>query len=124
MACKTRKFYILLAFSLITTALLIVLSIYCYLIKDWVKQKHLLPFHVTNYEFKEITYNKINQKWNNKVKDKSIKNHTYYFFNYTINIPNFDPNNIKIHEKSYKNILIYYTEYVRIKIQNTLKLIV
>ena len=28
-----------------------------------------------------------------------------------INIKGFDPNNIKIDEKSYKNILIYYIAY-------------
>ena len=44
---------------------------------------------------------------NNKVKDISIKNHTYYFFDDIINIKNFDPSNIKTDEKSYKNILIY-----------------
>ena len=32
-----------------------------------------------------------------------------------INIENFGPNNIKIDEKSYKNILIYYIRYVTIK---------
>ena len=32
-----------------------------------------------------------------------------------INIKNFDSNNIKLDEKSYKNILIYYTGYVMIK---------
>ena len=31
--CKTRNFYILLAFLLITIALLVAVSIYCYLIK-------------------------------------------------------------------------------------------
>ena len=41
-----------------------------------------------------------------KVKDINIKNHTYYFFNDIVDIPNFDPNKIKIDEKSYKNILI------------------
>ena len=51
----------------------------------------------------------------NKVKDIDIKNHTYYFFNYIINTKNFDPNNIKIDQKSYKNILIYYIGYVTIK---------
>ena len=45
--CKTRNIYILLAFLLITTALLIAVSIYCYLIKYRVK-KHFLPFHVIN----------------------------------------------------------------------------
>ena len=52
---------------------------------------------------------------NNKVKDISIKNHTYYFFDDIINIKNFDPSNIKTDEKSYKNILIYYIGYVTIK---------
>ena len=42
-----------------------------------------------------------------KVKDIDIKNRIYYFFNDIINIKNFDPNNIKLDEKSNKNILIY-----------------
>ena len=54
--CKTQNFYILLAFLLITIALLIAVSIYCYLIKYQAKQKHLLPFHVTNNELKESLY--------------------------------------------------------------------
>ena len=36
-------------------------------------------------------------------------------FNDIINIENFDPKNIKIDEQPYKNILIYYIEYVTIK---------
>ena len=51
----------------------------------------------------------------NKVKDIDLKNRTYYFFNHRINIKNFDANNIKIDEKSYENILIYYIGYVTIK---------
>ena len=51
----------------------------------------------------------------NKVKDIDIKNRTYYVFNDIINIKNFDPNNIKIDEKSYKNIPICYIGYVTIK---------
>ena len=46
--CKTQNFYILLAFLLIIIALLIVVSIYCYLMKYRAKQKHILPFHNTN----------------------------------------------------------------------------
>ena len=46
--CKTQNLYILLAFLSITIVLLITVSIYSYLIKYRVKQKHLLPFHVTN----------------------------------------------------------------------------
>ena len=51
---KTQNFYILLAFLLITIALLIAVSIYRYLIKDQAKQ--LLPFHYTNNELREILY--------------------------------------------------------------------
>ena len=50
-------------------------------------------------------------KISNKVKD----NRTYYFFDDIINIKNFDPNNIKIDEKLYKNILIYYIGYLMVK---------
>ena len=51
---KIQNLYILLAFLLITIALLIAASIYCYLIKYWAIQKHLFPFHVINNELKEI----------------------------------------------------------------------
>ena len=51
----------------------------------------------------------------NKIKDTDIKNCTYYFFNDIIDIENFNPNNTKIDEKSYKNILIYNIGYVTIK---------
>ena len=44
-ACKTQNFYILLAFLLISIALLIAVSIYCYLIKYQAKQKH---YHLTS----------------------------------------------------------------------------
>ena len=44
-----------------------------------------------------------------------MKNRTYYIFNDIINIESFDPNNIKIDEKSYKDIFIYYIGYVTIK---------
>ena len=51
----------------------------------------------------------------NKFKDVSIKKHKYYLSDDIINIRNLDPNNIKIDEKSYKNIFIYYIGYVTIK---------
>ena len=57
----------------------------------------------------------------NKVKDIDIKNRTYYFFNDIINMKKFYLNNIKIDEKSYKNILIYYIGSV---IRNMQKFIV
>ena len=52
----------------------------------------------------------------NKVKDIDIKNHTYCFFNDSMNIKSFDPNTFKVDEKLYKGILIYYIGYVMIKI--------
>ena len=51
----------------------------------------------------------------NKFKDIDTKNCMYYFFNDIINMKNFEPNNVKIDEKSYKNFLIYYIGYVTIK---------
>ena len=51
----------------------------------------------------------------NKAKDIDLKNRTYYFLNDIINIKIFDSNNIKIDEKSYNNIVIYYIGYVTIK---------
>ena len=49
------------------------------------------------------------------VKNIDIKNHAYYFFNDIIKTKDFDRNNIKLDEKSYKNISIYYIGYVTIK---------
>ena len=48
----------------------------------------------------------------NKLKEINMKNHTYYFFDDIINTKSFDPNKIKIDEKSYKSIHIYYIGYV------------
>ena len=52
--CKMQNFYVLLAFLLITIALLIAISIYRSLIKYWAKQ--LLPLHNTNAELREVLY--------------------------------------------------------------------
>ena len=49
------------------------------------------------------------------IKKINIKNRTYYFFNDTINIKDFDPSLIKIDKKSYKDIGIYYIGYITIK---------
>ena len=57
--CKTKKFYILLAFLVITIVLLIAVTIYCYLIKYKEKQKHLLPHYITINKLKEFCINKI-----------------------------------------------------------------
>ena len=54
--CKMQSLYILLAFLLITIALLIALSIYCYFVKYQAKKKHLLPFHNTNNKLREVLY--------------------------------------------------------------------
>ena len=51
----------------------------------------------------------------NKVKDIDRKEPHNYFFIEIISIKNFVPNDIKIDEKSYKNIVIYYVEYLTIK---------
>ena len=56
-ACKTKNFCNLLAFSLITIALWIAVSIYCYLIEYRKKEKHLVPFYVTNSKLKKVFYN-------------------------------------------------------------------
>ena len=51
---RTQHFYMLFAVLLITIALLIAVSTYCYLIKYRAKQKQLLPFEVTNHELREV----------------------------------------------------------------------
>ena len=50
-----------------------------------------------------------------QVKEISIKDETYYFFNDIINIKNFYSNLLKINKKSYKDIDIYYIGYIMIK---------
>ena len=50
--CNTKNFS--LHFYLTTIALLIAVSICCYLIKYWAKEKHLLTFHDTNNELREV----------------------------------------------------------------------
>ena len=42
----------------------------------------------------------------------NIKNRTYYFYNDLINIKDFDLKLLKLNEKSYKNIDIYYIGYI------------
>ena len=49
------------------------------------------------------------------VKEIYIQNRTYYFFDVMINMKNIDLNKIKIDEKSYQSILIYYIACVTIK---------
>ena len=46
------------------------------------------------------------------------KNHINYIFDDVMNIKELNPNNIKIDEKSYRNILIYYIANVTKKARN------
>ena len=54
--CKTQNFYIILAFLLITIALLVAVSIYCYLINYQEIQKHLLTFYITINKLRKVSY--------------------------------------------------------------------
>ena len=56
------------------------------------------------------------------IKEINIKNGTYYFFDYMINIKNFDSNSIKTDKKSYKNFDIYYIEYFTMKDSDYVKI--
>ena len=56
------------------------------------------------------------------MEDINIKSNTYYFIDDIINMKNFDPNNIKLNEKSYKHVIIYYIEYIKIKDSKYLKI--
>ena len=49
------------------------------------------------------------------IKEMNIKNRTYYFFDSIINIKDFDPILLIIDKTSYKNIAIYYIEYITMK---------
>ena len=49
------------------------------------------------------------------IKEISIKNRTYYFYNDIIDIETFDSNNLKLDKKSYKDLDIYNIGYVTVK---------
>ena len=49
------------------------------------------------------------------IKEINTKNRTCYSFNEMINIKIFDSDLLKIDKKSYKNIDIYYIEYITMK---------
>ena len=44
-------------------------------------------------------------------KQMNIKNRTYYFYNDSIKLSDFDPNMLKIDKKIFKGIDIYYIQY-------------
>ena len=102
------NFYILLAFLLITIALLIAVSIYCCMIKYWANQKYLLSFHVTD---KKINKCIIRMESDDELKEINIKNRTCYYFEDIIKIEDSDHDTISVDEKSYENILVYNISY-------------
>ena len=94
-----QNLYNLLAFLLIAIAV----SIYCYMIKYQIKHlKKIKTSPFCQYKLK-ISVKNINKKPH------------ILLFDDILNIKEFNPNNIKIDEKSNKNILIYYIGYVTIK---------
>ena len=50
-----------------------------------------------------------------KIRQINIKNRTYYFYNYQIDLKDFNPKLIKIDKKDYIEIDIYYIGYATIK---------
>ena len=44
-------------------------------------------------------------------KEINIKNRTYYFYNYIINLDEFDESKIKVDKKDFNDIDIYYLGY-------------
>ena len=59
----------------------------------------------------------------NKFKDIDSKNWSYLFFDNIIIIKNLDSNKMKIDEKLYQNILIYYIGYVTVESLRCIKII-
>ena len=50
-----------------------------------------------------------------KIKQTKIKNRTYYFYNDRTDLKHFDAKLLKIDQKDYKEIDIYYIDYVTVK---------
>lgn len=59
-----------------------------------------------------------------RIREMDIKNYIYYLFDVVINIKSLDLNNIKIDEKLYQDILIYYNGYVTSNSVKTLYIII
>ena len=47
-----------------------------------------------------------------RTRQLNIKNRTYYFYNDLINVLNFEASNLKLDKKTWKDIDIYYLDYV------------
>ena len=56
-----------------------------------------------------------------EIKQISIKNRTYYFYNDQINFKDFDAKLLKIDKKDYNEIEIYYIAYVTVKKNDSCK---
>ena len=50
-----------------------------------------------------------------KIKQINIKNGTYYFYNYQINLKDFDARLLKVDKKDYKETDIYYIAFRTVK---------
>ena len=50
-----------------------------------------------------------------KIRQINIENRTYYFYNDQINWKDFDASMLKINQKNYKEIDVYYIGYVTFK---------
>ena len=50
-----------------------------------------------------------------KVKQTEIKNRTYFFYNDTINLKNFESNLLKIDKKHYKGIVFILLDTLQLK---------
>ena len=50
-----------------------------------------------------------------KIKQTKIKNRSYYFYNDRTDLKHFDAKLLKIDKKDYKEIDIYYIDYVTVK---------
>ena len=102
-------------FWLITTVLLpilcllllVVIVVKCYIKGGW-------EFH---------SYDHINIEMV-RIREMDIKNYIYYLFDVVTNIKSLDLNNIKIDEKLYQDILIYYNGYVTSNSVKTLYIII
>ena len=84
--CKTKNFYILFAFLLITISLLIVISIYFY----YIKTKTLVTALHNKWQLIDCIANM------DELKEIDIKNRTCYHFDDKIKIENFNLDNILI----------------------------
>ena len=98
---------------------MIAVSIYCCLIKYKGKQKHLLPFYITNDKFKEVLYQTytIKLERNFELKKVEIKIRIPYHFDDIMWVEDIDFDML-LDEKPYENILIHETSYKILRVQN------